>query len=173
MREIALNGIWDFFYNPQEFEVDKTVLPRIKDYSGKMVIPGYWDDNYELFDEEDFFGLAARFNPDYRKVHFPMGKSLTPHAASSFLIGSGYYRKEVELNLSENERVFMNVGPAMWGCFVYCNGSYVGKTTGYSVASAYELTEFVRQFENDDYVSCYKILEHSVTVTEVVDELLK
>ena len=49
MREITLNGIWDFFYNPQEFEAEKTALPGIKDYSGKMVIPGYWDDHYELF----------------------------------------------------------------------------------------------------------------------------
>ena len=38
---------------------------------------------------------------------------------------------------------------------------------------SYELTEFVRQFENDDYASCYEMLEHSVAVTEVVDELLK
>lgn len=149
MREITLNGIWDFFYNPQEFEAEKTALPRIKDYSGKMVIPGYWDDHYELFDEEDFFGLAARFNPDYRKVHFPMGKSLTPHAASSFLVGSGYYRKEIELDLDENERVFMNIGPAMWGCFVYCNGNYAGKTTGYSVPSVYELTNFVKKGLNE------------------------
>lgn len=38
---------------------------------------------------------------------------------------------------------------------------------------SYELTEFTRQFETDDYVSCYKMLEHSVAVTEVVDVLLK
>ena len=109
MRDIALNWIWNFCYNPQEFELNKTQLPKTKEYSGEMVIPGYWDDHYELFDEEDFFGLAARFNPDYRKVHFPMGKSLTPHASSSFLVGTGYYRKEIELNLLDAERVFLNV----------------------------------------------------------------
>ena len=38
---------------------------------------------------------------------------------------------------------------------------------------SYELTEFVRQFEAKDYASCYEMLEHSVAVTEVVDELLK
>lgn len=38
---------------------------------------------------------------------------------------------------------------------------------------SYELTEFVRQFENSDYDSCYEMLAHSVAVTEVVDELLK
>ena len=149
MRDIALNGIWNFCYNPQEFELNKTQLPKTKEYSGEMVIPGYWDDHYELFDEEDFFGLAARFNPDYRKVHFPMGKSLTPHASSSFLVGTGYYRKEIELNLLDAERVFLNVGPAMWGCFVFCNGKYAGNTTGYSVGSSYELTDFIGKGVNE------------------------
>ena len=54
MREITLDGIWDFFYSPQEFEAEKNTLPEIKEYCGKMLIPGYWDDHYELFDEEDF-----------------------------------------------------------------------------------------------------------------------
>lgn len=38
---------------------------------------------------------------------------------------------------------------------------------------SYELREFIRQYEADDYDSCYKMLDHSVAVTEVVDELLK
>ena len=38
---------------------------------------------------------------------------------------------------------------------------------------SYELTEFVRQFEAKDYASCYEMLDHSVAVTEVIDELLK
>lgn len=38
---------------------------------------------------------------------------------------------------------------------------------------SYELTEFIRQYEANDYASCYQMLEHSVAVAEVVDELLK
>lgn len=37
---------------------------------------------------------------------------------------------------------------------------------------SYELTEFIRQYEADDFESCYEMLDHSVAVTEVVDELL-
>lgn len=37
---------------------------------------------------------------------------------------------------------------------------------------SYELTEFIRQYEAGDYVSCYEMLDHSVAVAEVVDELL-
>ena len=36
----------------------------------------------------------------------------------------------------------------------------------------YELTEFIRQYEEHDFDSCYEMLKHSVAVTEVVDELL-
>ncbi len=36
---------------------------------------------------------------------------------------------------------------------------------------AYELKEFIRQFETKDYDACYKMLEHSVETMEVVDEL--
>ena len=37
---------------------------------------------------------------------------------------------------------------------------------------SYELTEFIRQYEANDYGSCYQMLDHSVAVTEVVDQLL-
>ena len=37
---------------------------------------------------------------------------------------------------------------------------------------SYEIREFIRQFESGDYESCRKMLEHSVAVAEVVDELL-
>ena len=37
---------------------------------------------------------------------------------------------------------------------------------------SYELTEFIRQFDTQDYDSCYQMLEHSLAVTEIVDELL-
>lgn len=42
-----------------------------------------------------------------------------------------------------------------------------------TIKLSYELTEFVRQFHAKDYASCYEMLDHSVAVAEVVDELLK
>ncbi|MBO5724154.1 MAG: hypothetical protein J6S58_04930 [Lentisphaeria bacterium] len=147
---VSLDGEWDFFYDPVKFEYGKSNLPPEKVYTGRMVTPGYWDDHLELFDEEDFFGLTARFNPDYRKVHFPMGRSLTPHACSSFLVGSGYYRKTVRMDFKDTQKVFLRVGPAMWGCSVFCNGIPCGHETGYSTASEYDLTgKFLPGKENE------------------------
>lgn len=90
---LDLDGLWEFFYSPQALSPDPESLPAEAAFTGHMVTPGYWDDHYNLFDEEDFFGLTARFNPDYRPPHFPCGRTLTPHASSSFLIGTGYYRR--------------------------------------------------------------------------------
>ena len=41
-----------------------------------------------------------------------------------------------------------------------------------TIKLSYELTEFIRQFNEGDFDSCYSMLEHSVAVTEIVDELL-
>lgn len=53
------------------------------------------------------------------------------------------------------------------------NSEEVLATFDGDIKLSYELTEFVRQFQENDYTSCYEMLEHSVAVTEVVDELLK
>lgn len=42
-----------------------------------------------------------------------------------------------------------------------------------TIKLSYELKEFIRQYEAKDLEACYKMLEHSVAVTEIVDELLK
>lgn len=150
-QNISLDGEWDFFYSPQKFTPILSELPEAGEYSGKMVTPGYWDDHYELFDEEDFFGLTARFNPDYRKPHFPMGRSLLPHAASSFMIGTGFYRKRFAI--TENFRcATLTVGPAMWGCCVYCNGNFAGEVTGYSTCSTYKLDDFLKVGEENELI---------------------
>ena len=141
---ITLDGLWDFFYTPVKFDPEKDKLPPQEKFTGKMVTPGYWDDHLELFDEEDFFGLTARFNPDYRKPYFPMGRSLTPHASSCFLIGTGFYRKEVDLSaVNENQAVSVNIGPAMWGCSLFVNGKCAGSVSGYSTASDFDISHLV------------------------------
>jgi hypothetical protein len=149
---ISLDGEWDFFYSPQQFINLSTPLPAPEEFCGKMVTPGYWDDHYELFDEEDFFGNNARFNPDYRKPHFPMASSLTPHASSNFLIGTGYYRKMLDLEVSADSIVSLTVGPAMWECWVFCNRQLVGRSVGYSTESVFDLSKFVNPHQANELI---------------------
>lgn len=147
-----LDGEWDFFYSAQKLTGDPGLLPDAEKFTGKMVTPGYWDDWYELFDEQDFFGDMARFNPDYRKPHFPMANSLTPHASSNFLIGTGYYRKVVDIDLAENAVVILNVGPAVWECKVFCNRQLAGSSNGYSTASEFDLTGLLKADEPNELI---------------------
>lgn len=138
--QVTLDGLWEFFYSPQGFKPGETEIPAVEEFTGKMVIPGYWDDHYELYDEEDFFGLTARFNPDYRKPHFPCGRSMTPHAATSFLIGTGFYRRlYLAPQLEKDDIVTLKIGPAMWGVSLYCNRKLAGFQTGYSTESTFRL----------------------------------
>ncbi|MBO5991738.1 MAG: hypothetical protein J6R00_08820, partial [Lentisphaeria bacterium] len=140
----CLDGEWSFYYIPQKFSPEIDPLPPPAVFTGRMVTPGYWDDHLELFDEEDFFGLTARFNPDYRKPHFPMGRSLTPHASSCFLIGTGFYFKEFVFDSSLcGSRAVINIGPAMWGCSCFINGKLAGTVTGYSTASSVDITSLL------------------------------
>ena len=147
-----LNGEWDFFYSPQKVTENIEALPAAEEFTGKMVTPGYWDDWYELFDEEDFFGNTARFNPDYRKAHFPMANSLTPHASSNFLIGTGYYRKLLDLQLDDDAVVSLTVGPAMWECWIFCNRQLVGRSVGYSTESVFDLSKFINRDQTNELI---------------------
>jgi len=131
---LDLNGMWEFFYSPEILSPDPEKLPVAAAFTGHMVTPGYWDDHYDLFDEEDFFGLTARFNPDYRPPHFPCGRTLTPHASSPFLIGTGYYRRLLP-PLEAGMQATLRIGPAMWGGAVFCNRQYALRIEGYSTAT--------------------------------------
>jgi len=148
----SLDGEWDFFYSPQKVTALVEDLPAAEEFTGKMVTPGYWDDWYELFDEEDFFGNTARFNPDYRKPHFPMANSLTPHASSNFLIGTGYYRKMLDLELTADSIVSLTVGPAMWECWIFCNRQLVGRSVGYSTESVFDLSKYLHKNQPNELI---------------------
>ena len=148
---IDLNGEWEFFYSPEPLSAAPEKLPAQVAYTGRMAVPGYWDDHYDLFDEEDFFGLTARFNPDYRPSHFPCGRTLTANASSSFLIGTGYCRRTLP-PLGPGMLATLRVGPAMWGGAVFCNGKYVGRMEGYSTATEFALESFMHSDRPNDLI---------------------
>lgn len=148
---LSMDGLWDFFYSPKPFMPGISKLPSHDVFTGKMVTPGYWDDHYDLFAEEDFFGLTARFNPDYRPPHFPMGRSLTPHASSCFMVGTGFYRKRFRIS-EPFASATLTIGPAMWGCSVFCNGNFAGNVTGYSTESTYVLDDFLFADQDNELI---------------------
>lgn len=136
---IDLAGNWDFVLLPQNFSPEAP-LPDKNLFTARMVLPGYWDDHTELLAESDSFDRRAKTNPRYRPLTFPMGQ-VTPDASMPYLTGTGYYRKTFRFAPGTPPgRVRLSLGPAVWGCTVYCNGKIAAVNSGYSTATECDLT---------------------------------
>ncbi len=141
-QEISLDGEWDFFCTPKSFSPASPVPPANL-FTAKMVIPGYWDDHYELLRETRSFDRSAKTNPRFRPLSFPMGE-LTPDASMPYLTGTGYYRKTLSFAPGTTPRaVTLHLGPAVWGSTVYCNGKLVSHQPGYSAGHSCRLEKFL------------------------------
>ena len=137
---IDLSGKWEFNYVSKKFDPNSK-LPG--NYPAEMLIPGFWDDNYELFDRSVCFGRKALTNPIYRPLRFPMG-DMAPDASMPFLVGTGYYRKRFILNGDpEKNSVRFQLGPAVWGCTIFCNGHIVAEKSSYSSDTTVLLDEYL------------------------------
>ncbi len=137
---ISLEGEWEFFCTPRDFDA-ASPLPDKKLYTAKMVIPGYWDDHTDLIMRTRSFDRSAKTNPRFRPLSLPMGE-ITPDASMPFLVGTGYYRKCFRFAPGTlPAAVILELGPAVWGSAVYCNGKLLSVNTGYSTGSRVDLSE--------------------------------
>lgn len=142
---IDLSGSWEFTCRPESRTPGETYP---ENFPGSMIIPGFWDDHYELFDYTDDFDRNARFNPEYRPIHFPMGQ-VTPDASKPFITGTAYYRKKITIANIDDCCAVLSVGPAVWGSEVFCNGRSAGYNSGYSTGYEYDLTGLLKAGENE------------------------
>ncbi len=140
-QKYPLHGQWDFCYSGLEKMLKK--LPNNNDFDGKMLVPGFWDDHYELFEKSVGFGRTAKTNPRYRPMSFPLGET-APDVSMPYLVGTGFYRKTFILD-SQNKNIslVLNVGPSILGSAVYCNGKLVAENTGYLTGYKYLLDPFL------------------------------
>lgn len=144
-KTIDLSGEWEFTCRPEHRHPGEKYPDT---FPGTMMIPGFWDDHYNLFDYTDDFDRNATFNPEYRPIHFPMGQ-VTPDASKPFIIGTGYYRKKLKLNNVSNCRARISIGPAIWGSEIFCNGVQVGYGSGYSTGYEYDLGNLLKDGDNE------------------------
>ncbi len=149
-QEIDLAGKWDFFCTPKSFDKNAP-LPSPNRFTARMVIPGYWDDHYELLRETRSFDRSARINPRYRPFTLPMGE-MTPDASMPYLVGTGYYRKNIRFAPGTvPAAVTLRIGPAVWGAAVYCNGKLAAYNSGYSTWTECRLDKFL-DFSGDNTI---------------------
>lgn len=114
---ISLDGDWAFAYTPGHDDA----VPPAGAFCATMPVPGCWDDRFDQAAARKLWP-AARFNPDYRPIVFPMtGKP--PDTSLPFLMGTGWYRRELEIPVAwKGRQVTLHAGRAIMEAWVYLNG---------------------------------------------------
>jgi beta-galactosidase len=130
---ISLDGEWDFTYTPNIDDYKNPTRPIAKEFTVRMPVPGYWDDNVDRMQRAGFWGSTAKFNPEFRHIDFPMGDDMPPDASLPFLLGVGWYRKTIEAPLSWIGReITLNIGGVVLESWVWINGKLVKYHLGHS-----------------------------------------
>lgn len=134
----SLNGLWKFAYTEKEREE----IPENWEFCMEMPVPGYWDDSLEGMKQTPMWSRGVRFNPEYRRIEYPLGTGKPADASLPYLVGHGWYKKEIETDsMKEDTRIFLEVGEAVTELRVFVNGSLFGTHKNLMTASEFELTD--------------------------------
>lgn len=126
---ISLNGEWEAGY--------------------KKALPGF------KFSQDESRAIKV-----YEKGEYPE-KINVPFCVESKLSGIGYtgfinlvwYKRNVELN-ADGKRVFLHIGAADYITSVIVNGKYVGRHRGGYTSFRFDITDAVKQGENEIFILC-------------------
>ncbi|NLC68673.1 MAG: hypothetical protein GX754_07845 [Clostridiaceae bacterium] len=153
IHKISLDGDWDFTYTPNHiFEGEKFQIPKVNEFTVKMPVPGYWDDNVERMQSSEFWE-TAKFNPNYRRIDYPMGASMPPDASLPYLLGVGWYRKTIYIPTDWQEReITLYVGGVVLEAWVWLNGELIKYHLGHSTPFEVSLGENLRYGEVNEII---------------------
>lgn len=135
---MSLNGEWDFWWSESDASYkEEFVAPDYNSSSWtKIKVPANWELNG--------YGTAIYTNHGYEfKPHNPQ----PPHLPEKNAVG--VYRKVI--NIPENwdgREVYLNIGGAKSGCYVYVNGVLVGYNEDSKNTAEYNLTPYLKKGEN-------------------------
>ncbi len=164
-----LSGDWEFTYIAPEEKNENGVIPEPPetiDYDTTMPIPGYWDDNQENLQCRKF-RERAKFNPDYKQVEFPLKKS-HPNTSLPFLIGTGFYRKQVKLSCDdENSRIVLRIGAIISEAWIWLNGKMLKHQTIRNLPFSVELDPYWRHGETNEIIIAISNLKQDVTGCDI------
>lgn len=127
-----LNGVWDFgfFKSPYEATVEKL--------NDKIDVPSCWQ--IKGYDQIQYVNVNYPFNynPPYVPAKNPVG----------------IYRRTFEINTKERTYIVFEGVSSYFE--LYVNGEYVGMSKGSHLQSEFELTDFVKEGENELIVKVFK-----------------
>ena len=133
-----LNGEWDFWWSESDASFEKNfLLPEFNSSNwDKIQVPANWELNG--------YGVAIYTNHGYE---FKPYKPQPPHLPQKNAVG--VYRKVVNIPANwDGREVYLNIGGAKSGCYVYVNGAEVGYNEDSKNTAEYNLTPYLRSGEN-------------------------
>ncbi len=133
----SLNGVWKFLYFDDHRKVDASKL-AVADAEkwDSIKVPGNW--------EVQGFGTPLYTNHPYEFCPVNPKPPVLPEA-----VPVGVYRHDFEVPYAELDRdIFLHIGGAKSGVYVYVNGKKVGYNEDSKTPAEYYLNPFVKQGTN-------------------------
>ena len=135
---MSLNGEWNFWWSESDASFREEFLSAGYNSSdwNKIQVPANWELNG--------YGTAIYTNHGYE---FKPYKPQPPHLPEKNPVG--VYRKVI--NIPENwdgREVYLNIGGAKSGCYLYVNGEFAGYNEDSKNTAEYDLTPYLHNGEN-------------------------
>lgn len=125
MEHISLNGLWKFAYTYCR-DAYETNIPSDAAFSIQMPVPGYWDDNLGQLKETEVWSRGVRFNPEYRKIEYPLGTGKPDDSSLPYLVGMGWYKRDIVVEKHSDSRIFLEIGEAVSEITIFINRKNIG-----------------------------------------------
>lgn len=135
---MSLNGQWDFWWSESDASFQEDFITAEYNSAGwdKIDVPANWELNG--------YGTAIYTNHGYE---FKPYKPQPPHLPEKNPVG--VYRKVVNIpNNWDGRTVYLNIGGAKSGCYIYVNGEQVGYNEDSKNSAEYDLTPYLKRGEN-------------------------
>lgn len=146
MKVIDLNGIWKFAYTAGG-DISVEAIPPEPEFCARMTVPGYWDDNLDTLKLTKAWSRGVCFNPDFRQIEYPLGTGKPADASLPYLIGTGWYKKEIWIAQEEALKAVLEVGEAVTEVAVFINQQLAGIHKNPMTGIHLEISDFLKYGE--------------------------
>ena len=142
----SLNGKWKFLYSPSHRNVPESAVADGTDVStwSDIIVPGNWE--VQGFGDPIYVNIPYEFQPTDPEP------PLLPDD-----IPTGVYRTEFEVPADwSGDDVFLQLGGAKSGTYVYLNGHEVGYCEDSKDAAVFKLNKYLRPGKNQLAIKCMR-----------------
>ncbi len=150
----SLNGTWKFYFADAYGDLPKNVTDSATSTENwaDIKVPGNW--------EVQGFGTAIYVNHPYefveRDPHTALPKIPPPHMPEEDPVG--VYRRDINIPADwlKNRMVFLNIGGAKSGVYVYINGHKVGYSEDSKNPAEFRINKYVKPGVNKLAIKIYR-----------------